>query len=443
MPLKIYSTLSKKKEIFKPINPKKVNLFVCGPTVYDYSHLGHAKTYVQFDMITKYLRYLGYDVFYLQNITNIDDKIIKRANEEGITWDELVKKYRELFFEDMRNLRVDSVSKYANATDYIDEIVSQVKRLVEKGFAYKISEGYYFDLDKDEDYGKLAKRKSLKEGDSVSRIDENQEKRNSGDFCLWKFKKEGEPFWKTEIGEGRPGWHIEDTAITEKEFGSQYDIHGGGLDLIFPHHEAEIAQMESISGKTPLVRYWMHTGFLNINKEKMSKSLGNFSTIKEILKEYDAGILRYLFTSINYRKPLDFSKSSLENAKNSYERLKNICEGFEDDGTMNGDYLKEFEKVMNDDFNMPKGLQVLWKLVRDTNAKGKFQSIKKMDEVFGLKLLEKGNLKIPEEVKKMLEKREDARKSKNWIESDLLREKIKKLGFQVLDGKEGQELKKN
>jgi len=172
MPLKIYSTLSKKKEIFKPINPKKVNLFVCGPTVYDYSHLGHAKTYVQFDMITKYLRYLGYDVFYLQNITNIDDKIIKRANEEGITWDELVKKYRELFFEDMRNLRVDSVSKYANATDYIDEIVSQVKRLVEKGFAYKISEGYYFDLDKDEDYGKLAKRKSLKEGDSVSRIDE-------------------------------------------------------------------------------------------------------------------------------------------------------------------------------------------------------------------------------------------------------------------------------
>ena len=213
--------------------------------------------------------------------------------------------------------------------------------------------------------------------------------------------------------------------------------------MIFPHHEAEIAQMESISGKIPLVRYWMHTGFLNINKEKMSKSLGNFSTIKEILKEYDAGILRYLFTSINYRKPLDFSKSSLENAKNSYERLKNICEGFEDDGTMNGDYLKEFEKVMNDDFNMPKGLQVLWKLVRDTNAKGKFQSIKKMDEVFGLKLLEKGNLKIPEEVKKMLEKREDARKSKNWIESDLLREKIKKLGFQVLDGKEGQELKKN
>ena len=186
----------------------------------------------------------------------------------------------------MESLGINSVNKYANATDYIEEIVSQVERLIKKGYAYKISDGYYFDLSKDEEYGKLAKRKVLEGEDAVSRIDENSEKKNSGDFCLWKFKKVGEPSWKTSLGEGRPGWHIEDTAITEKEFGSQYDIHGGGLDLIFPHHEAEIAQMESISGKKPLVKYWMHTGFLNTGKEKMSKSLGNFSTIRELLKTY-------------------------------------------------------------------------------------------------------------------------------------------------------------
>ena len=274
--LKLYSTLSRKREIFKSIKKGKVNLFVCGPTVYDYAHLGHAKTYIQFDIIVKYLRYKGYKVFYLQNITDIDDKIIKRANEEKVDWKEIVKKYKEEYLEDMKNLGVDSIDKYANATDYIPEIISQVKRLIDKGIAYKISDGYYFDLTKFKEYGKLAKRKTEQAEDAVSRIDENPEKRNKGDFCLWKFKKENEPFWESELGEGRPGWHIEDTAITEKELGSQYDIHGGGLDLIFPHHEAEIAQMESISGKKPLVRYWMHIGFLKTKNRKMSNSSGNF-----------------------------------------------------------------------------------------------------------------------------------------------------------------------
>ena len=236
MPLKIYSTLSRKKELFKPIKKNEVNLFVCGPTVYDYAHLGHAKTYTQFDIIVKYLRHKGYKVFYLQNITDIDDKIIKKANEEKTDWKEIVKKYREAYFQDIKNIGVDSINKYANATDYMLEIISQVKRLIEKGIAYKISDGYYFDLTKFKEYGKLAKRKITEKDDAVSRIDENPEKRNSGDFCLWKFKKENEPFWKSELGEGRPGWHIEDTAITEKYFGSQYDVHGGGLDLIFQKH---------------------------------------------------------------------------------------------------------------------------------------------------------------------------------------------------------------
>jgi len=287
----------------------------------------------------------------------------------------------------------------------------------------------------------LARRKLSEGEDAVSRIDENSEKKNSGDFCLWKFKKEGEPSWKTSLGEGRPGWHIEDTAITEKEFGSQYDIHGGGLDLIFPHHEAEIAQMESISGKKPLVRYWMHTGFLNIGKEKMGKSKGNFSTIRELIKLYSSEEIRYLFLSANYRKPIDFSPESLENAKSSLERLKNICDSITNDGKTNKNCLNEFEESMDDDFNTPNALQVLWKLVRDENANGKYQTIKKLDEIFGLKLLEKIEIKIPKKVNEFLEKREIARKNKKWEEADKLRDEIKSLGFQVLDGKEGQEIK--
>ncbi|HIH51995.1 cysteine--tRNA ligase [Candidatus Pacearchaeota archaeon] len=442
MVLKIYSTLSRKKEVFKPIKEGEIKIFVCGPTVYDLSHVGHAKTYTQFDIIVKYLRFKGYNVFYLQNITDIDDKIINRSNLEKISWKELVKKYREAYISDIKSLGIDSVSKYANATDYIPEIVSQVERLIKKGFAYKISDGLYFDLTKDEEYGKLARRKLSEGEDAVSRIDENSEKKNSGDFCLWKFKKEGEPSWKTSLGEGRPGWHIEDTAITEKEFGSQYDIHGGGLDLIFPHHEAEIAQMESISGKKPLVRYWMHTGFLNIGKEKMGKSKGNFSTIRELIKLYSSEEIRYLFLSANYRKPIDFSPESLENAKSSLERLKNICDSIINDGKTNKNYLNEFEESMDDDFNTPNALQVLWKLVRDENANGKYQTIKKLDEIFGLKLLEKIEIKIPKKVNEFLEKREIARKNKKWEEADKLRDEIKSLGFQVLDGKEGQEIKK-
>src|SRR3989338_5398310 len=440
MSLKIYSTLSRKREIFKPIKKNQVNLFVCGPTVYDYAHLGHAKTYTQFDIIVKYLRHKGYKVFYLQNITDIDDKIIKRANYEKKDWREIVKKYREEYFQDINALGIDSVDKYANATDFIPEIISQVKRLIEKKIAYKISDGYYFDLTKFKEYGKLAKRKITEKDDAVSRIDENPEKRNSGDFCLWKFKKENEPFWKSELGEGRPGWHIEDTAITEKYFGSQYDVHGGGLDLIFPHHEAEIAQMESISGKEPLVRYWMHTGFLKINKAKMSKSLGNFSTIKEILKKYSPETIRYVFASVHYQKPLDFSDKILENAKLSCERLKNICGEIKDDGKINETSLEEFEKAMDDDFNFPKALQVLWKLVRDEKAEGKYQTIKKIDEVFGLKLLTREKIKIPKEIQKIIEEREKARKNKDWKKADELREKIKKFGYYINDKSDGYEI---
>ncbi|MEK9171993.1 MAG: cysteine--tRNA ligase, partial [Patescibacteria group bacterium] len=325
MAIKLHNTLTGKLEEFKPIEPGAVKMFVCGPTVYDFSHIGHGKTYTQFDIIVRALRYVGYQVTYIVNITDIDDKIIKRASERKMEPNILAEEYETTYVEDMGVLNNTSVDKYARAHDYIPEIISQVERLVEKGLAYKISDGYYFDTKGFGDYGKLSGRSTLKAGDSVSRIDENPEKKNPGDFCLWKFKKEGEPTWPASLGDGRPGWHIEDTAITETEFGPQYDIHGGAIDLIFPHHEAEIAQMESISGKKPLVKYWLHTGFLNIKSEKMSKSLGNFLTIREILEKGISPLaLRYYFLTAHYRSPMDFSWEGLKAAENAYRKLKEI-----------------------------------------------------------------------------------------------------------------------
>ncbi len=429
--LKVYNTLTRKKENFEPIHKGKVNLFVCGPTVYDYSHLGHAKTYTQFDMIVKYLKFRGFQVFYLQNITDIDDKIIRRAQENSENWKELSRRFEKLYKEDMESLGIDSVSKYARATDYIKEIISQVERLIKKGYAYKISDGWYFDLSKDKDYGKLARRTSLGSEDALSRIDENKEKRNAGDFCLWKFSKPGEPIWKSELGNGRPGWHIEDTAITEKEFGPQYDVHGGATDLIFPHHEAEIAQMESLSGKKPLVRYWFHTGFLNIDKEKMSKSKGNFKTIRELLKLYKKETIRYFFASTNYRKPLDFSDDALENSRNSVERLRNIVAELKDDGKINEKYLKEFQKEVDDEINLPDGLSVLWKLARDETATGKLRTIKKIDEIFGFGLGKKEKINIPKEIEKLKEQMDESRKNKDYAQSDKIRKEIEKKGWEV------------
>ena len=441
--LKVYNTLTRKSEEFKPIKKDNVRLFVCGPTVYDYSHLGHAKTYIQFDMIVKYLRFRGFRVFYLQNITDIDDKIIRKAHETKENWKKISRKFEKFYKEDMKILGVDSVDEYARATDYMDEIISQVKRLIKKGYAYKISDGWYFDLSKDKDYGKLAGRTAFDAEDSVSRIDESKEKRNLGDFCLWKFSKPGEPVWKSkELGDGRPGWHIEDTAITEKKFGSQYDIHGGATDLIFPHHEAEIAQMESISGKKPLAKYWLHTGFLRIMKEKMSKSKGNFTTIKKLLELYNKEAIRYFFASTNYRKPLDFSERGLESAKNAVERMKNIISEIKDDKKTNKKYLEEFQRKIDNEFNFPDGLAVMWNLLRDKNAEGKLRTIKKMDSVLGLNLTKKVKDKVPGKIINLAEKREKFRMEKNWKEADKIRSEVNKLGYLIEDKEKGYSLKK-
>ncbi len=448
--LKIYNTITRKKELFNPIKKGKINMFVCGPTVYNNSHLGHAKTYVQFDFIVRYLRTIGYKVFYLQNITDIDNKIIKKAREEKTGWKEITKKYESSYLSDMKKLNITSVNKYAKATDYVPQIISQVKKLIKKGCAYKISDGWYFDLSKNKDYGKLSGRTLLKTNDSVSRIDENKEKKNKGDFCLWKFSKPGEPVWKTDIGNGRPGWHIEDTAITEKEFGPQYDIHGGGMDLIFPHHEAEIAQMESISGKKPLVRYWMHTGFLEIDSKKMGKSKKNFYTISEIFgKGYSPLNLRYFFLSAHYRKPLNFTFENLDYAKNSLNRLKEIISKLKKSKDKKNKKnielaYKQFLKFLDDDLNFPQALSYMWDILRDNrlNDSEKYELVLKFDKVFGLDLNKEEKIRVSEKVKKLVKEREMMRKNREWEKADEIRKKINKSGFIVEDTKKGVIIKK-
>ncbi|MFZ2484947.1 MAG: cysteine--tRNA ligase [Minisyncoccia bacterium] len=387
--MKLHNTLTGSLDEFKPIDSGEVKMFVCGPTVYDYAHIGNAKTYTQFDIVARTLKYLGYKVNYLVNITDIDDKIIARAKEKGVAPEKIAEEFETAYLEDMRSLNNTSVTKYARAHDYINQIISQVERLVEKDFAYKISDGYYFDISKFSDYGKLSGRNSLGPNDAVSRIDENPEKKNSGDFCLWKFKKEGEPFWPSSLGEGRPGWHIEDTAITESEFGLQYDIHGGAVDLIFPHHEAEIAQMESLSGLKPFVRYWLHAGFLNIDSAKMSKSKGNFFTIRDVFERgFSPLALRYLFLLSHYRTPVNFTWEALEAAQNAYNKIKKLVDSWPDGGKVDESYKKQFVEKIENDLNTPQALAVLWTLAKDKDVspEDKKATAQNFCSVFGLGL---------------------------------------------------------
>lgn len=392
MTLKLHNTFGGEVEEFSPIEPGQVKLFVCGPTVYDYAHIGNAKTYTQFDFIARALKYLGYEVNYLQNITDIDDKIITRALERGVEPAELAHEYESEYLADMQSLNNVSVNKYARAHDYIPQIVSQVERLVERGFAYKISDGYYFNTKAFADYGKLSHRDELKADDSVSRIDENPEKQNQADFCLWKFKKESEPSWDSTLGAGRPGWHIEDTAITESEFGPQYDIHGGAVDLIFPHHEAEIAQMEAVSGKKPFVKYWLHTGFLKVDNQKMSKSRNNFYTIRDVFERgYSPLALRYLFLLSHYRTPVNFTWEALDSAQSAYEKLKKHSSSLNPSlgqGEVSSEYKEQFVKALENDLNTAQALAVVWTMLKDKalSSESKHATLLDFDRVLGLGL---------------------------------------------------------
>jgi cysteinyl-tRNA synthetase len=473
--VQFYNTLTRKKEVFKPRKNGEINLFVCGPTTYDFSHLGHARTYVVFDIIVKYLRQAGYDVFYLQNITDIDDKIINRASKENADWKDLSKKFEKEYLKDMRALKVDSVNQYAPATKHIRQIISQVRRLLKLGFAYQIEDGIYYDVSKFRDYGKLSKRTSLQAEDAVSRIDQAKGKKHKGDFCLWKkspvversafttgqAKPFEEPSWSSPWGRGRPGWHIEDTAITEKYFGPQYDVHGGARDLIFPHHEAEISQMEAISKKSPMVKYWLHTGFLNVNGQKMAKSLGNFITIRDFLKENPSRLLRFFVIKTHYRSPIDYTEKSLSQSKKELERIDEFVEKIRSSKSkiqnesqiQISKYEKEFEAAMEGDFNTPKALAVIFELISQGNAliakkrlslkdAGEILGfLKKIDEFFDFIFRKKLGMRIPPEIKKLAMSREKYREEKNWQKADEIRQEVKKMGYWIEDTEKGPKIK--
>lgn len=450
--IKILNTLSGQKEEFVPLKGKNVNMFVCGPTVYDYTHIGNARAFVFFDVVSKYLRHKGYDVDYIQNITDIDDKIIQRANENGRGSLEWAREYEDKFLKDMEKLGVTGVSRYARATEHIEQMVKQVKTLIDKGHAYLIEgEGYYFDLKTFPEYGKLSKRTAQMADDGVSRIDESDKKRNSGDFALWKLSKPNEPAWDTELGKGRPGWHIEDTAITEHYFGPQYDIHGGGQDLIFPHHEAEITQQEAASGKSPFVNYWIHVAFL-VNKErKMSKTLGNFITARDLLEKYPKEVSRFYLLSGYYRSPLDYNDKILRQSEAGVRRIYefiqklNLATG---DGKENVEERveksrQEFEEAMDDDFNTPQAFASIFDLIRDLNVylsdnsldKNSIKKVKELmkeaDSILGI--IPPKQEEFPNQVLELVEKREKFRKDKNWKEADNIRTGIQKLGYKVED----------
>ncbi len=465
MPLKVYNTLTRKKETFKPMQDNRVCMFVCGPTVYEHSHLGHARTYIAFDIIARYLRYKGYSLFYIMNVTDVDDHIINRAKETGREETELATEYERSFHQDMETLKMDSVNLYPKASEHIAEIIDQIQRLTEKGYAYETPTGIYYNITKFEDFGKLSHQKL----DEMKRhrIEPDPTKKNPQDFALWKKKQSGLR-WDSPWGEGRPGWHIEDTAITEHYFGPQYDLHGGGIDLIFPHHESEIVQMESISDKKPMVNYWLHTGFLMVGGEKMAKSLGNFVTIRDMLEDYDPEVLRFFFASTHYRSPIDYTENSLQQAKNSldtlYTALDNLKElQIKEDGEPSEEekelrkQLQETERrflsAMDDDFNAPLAISHLFDLSREINLFAAqeleinggllteiFNTFRELGGLLGILQREQEPVEeelVEELVEMMIELRDELRKRKDFATSDRIRAELRRLGIVLEDTPKG------
>ena len=444
----IYSTLTRSKENFETMNKNRVNFFVCGPTVYDDAHIGHGRTYVSFDTIKRYLEYSGYAVFYIQNITDIDDKIINRSKESGIPAHDIARKFEKRYIEDMAKLNVTGVNLFARATDHLDEIIDQIQRLIDKGFAYESDDGVYFEIEKFEEFGKLSNRK-VDEMESHRELAETT-KKSEQDFALWK-KRENvdEPTFPSPWGDGRPGWHIEDTAITEYYFGEQYDVHGGGLDLIFPHHEAEITQMEAVSGKSPMVRYWLHTGFLNVNGEKMSKSLHNFITIRELLKDWDADTFRFFVLSTHYRSPIDFSKDSLHQSEKSLEKIKKFYTALDvevSDVESDLEALKvakeEFFGSMDDDFNTPKAIASLFVLINDCknidlsdDDKAAIKSfLDDVSQILGIDFtLEETSAGSDDLFDLITDVRSELRAAKQYELSDKIRDELINLGYEISD----------
>lgn len=459
--MKLYNTLTRVKEEFKPINQDKVTMYVCGPTVYNYIHVGNARPLVVFDALRRYLQYKGYKVDYLVNFTDIDDKLINKANEEGSTVKEVAERFISEYFEDTSRLNIkEGETNHPKVTEHIKEIIDFIQELVQKGYAYDVNGDVYFNVGKLDDYGKLSK-KNIEDLVSGSRVEVNEIKRNPMDFALWKGAKSGEPSWNSPWGKGRPGWHIECSVMARKYLGDTIDIHAGGEDLQFPHHENEIAQSESLTGK-PFANYWLHNGMLNVENKKMSKSMMNFFTVREISKEFDLEILRFFLLLAHYRKPVNFSRELVEQAKNGLERLyngknnleflMNSCEAKEFSNEHNAilsdiEALKQkFIDSMEDDLNTADAISVLFEIVKYSNTNLTKESpialVKKIYEIFMelsgvLGILDEKDEILDEEILELIEKRNEARKNKDFKLADKIRDDLKDKGIVLEDTKDG------
>ena len=463
MPIYIYNSLSRKKEPFQPINPPKVNMYTCGVTVYDECHIGHARSLYIFDVIRRYLKYRGFDVQFVRNITDIDDKIINRANELKTDWKELVKKYIGSYYEDLAVLMIDKADYEPSATGNIEEMKKHIQRLIEKGYAYQAQAGVYFSVRKFKDYGKLSGQ-SIDQMLSGVRKEADETKEDTLDFALWKKSKPGEPSWASPWGEGRPGWHIECSAMSAKYLKTDtLDIHAGGRDLIFPHHENEIAQSEALTGK-PFAKYWMHHGLLTINGQKMSKSLGNFITIKDVLSKYPADVLKIFYLQAHYSSPIDFSWEKMEEAKQAYEHIDILMQKLDRlfgtrkvDEVISGgagdieQFKKKFIEYMDDDFNTPRGLSVLFDMVNrcnkllESDEKFKYpmlnvaiEIIKEITDIFGLTFLKESSGEMSnDQIEFQIAARSACKKHKRFKEADEIRKNLEEKGIILEDNKDG------
>ncbi|NBH98585.1 cysteine--tRNA ligase [Anaerotruncus sp. 1XD22-93] len=467
--MKVYNTLTKQKEDFVPLQPGKVTMYVCGPTVYNLIHIGNARPMIVFDTVRRYMEHKGYEVNYVSNFTDVDDKIIAKSIEEGVTAEEISTRYIAECKKDMEGMNVRPATTHPLATREIDGMLDMISTLIEKGYAYDVDGTVYFRTRKFAEYGKLSHKNldDLRSGNRTLLVSGENQKEDALDFVLWKPKKEGEPFWKSPWSDGRPGWHIECSVMAKKYLGAEIDIHAGGEDLVFPHHENEIAQSECCNG-VPFAKYWLHNAFLNIDNRKMSKSLGNFFTVRDISEQYDLQVLRFFMLSAHYRSPLNFSKELMEASKNGLERIMNAAEHLRDllAGAQGeelaaeekaglqeaGSFAEKFDAAMDDDFNTADAISAVFELVRFANANVTQQSTKayveavyrellELADILGL-ILEKEKEILAEDVEKLIEERQAARKAKDFARADEIRDMLLAQGIILEDTREGVKWKK-
>ncbi|MEE1223922.1 MAG: cysteine--tRNA ligase [Clostridia bacterium] len=459
--MKIYNTLTRKKEEFIPIDKNEVKMYSCGPTVYDYFHIGNARPFIIFDTMRRYLEFSGYKVKFVQNFTDVDDKMIKRANEEGITVKELGERFIAEYFEDAKALGIQEATIHPKATENIDAIIAVIEKLIENGYAYNVDGNVYFSTKKFDGYGKLS-HQPLDDLEAGARIDINEHKNDPMDFALWKAQKPGEPAWESPWGMGRPGWHIECSAMVNKYLGETIDIHSGGQDLIFPHHENEIAQSECANCK-PFSNYWMHNGYININNQKMSKSLGNFFTVRDIRKKYESEVIRFFMLSAHYRNPINFADTLMEQAKSAVERVytclenldfllsnseeKDVCEKCGAISAKLDECRQKFIDAMDDDLNTADAIAAIFDIVYLANTEITADAAKQVIEkainlihelgaVLGL-FMKDTKKTLDEEVEELIQKRNEARAAKNWAEADAIRDKLKEMNIVLKDTPNG------